>query len=70
MSRRGRHRLVSAGRADQPFRVHIITDGVESRFDARAVIDASGTWTQPNPAGGLTGFRPDLSFLSEIGARA
>ena len=23
----------------------------ESRLDARAVIDASGTWTQPNPAG-------------------
>ena len=46
--------------------MHIVTDGIESRFDARAVIDASGTWTQPNPAGGLTGFRPDLSFLSEM----
>ena len=51
VSRRGRDRLVSAGRAEQPFTVHTITDGVESRFDARAVIDASGTWTQPNPAG-------------------
>ena len=51
VSRRGRDRLVSAGRAEQPFTVHVVTDGVESRIDARAVIDASGTWTQPNPAG-------------------
>ena len=26
-------------------------DGGESRLEARAVIDASGTWRQPNPAG-------------------
>jgi thioredoxin reductase len=51
VSRRGRDRLVSAGRAEQPFTVHVVADGVESRIDARAVIDASGTWTQPNPAG-------------------
>jgi hypothetical protein len=31
--------------------VHVVNDGVESRLEARAVIDASGTWTQPNPAG-------------------
>jgi len=51
VSRRGRDRLVSAGRADQPFTVHVLTDGVESRVEARAVIDASGTWRQPMPAG-------------------
>jgi thioredoxin reductase len=52
ISRRGRDRLVSAGREDQPFVVHVADrGGVESRLDARAVIDASGTWTQPNPAG-------------------
>jgi thioredoxin reductase len=51
VSRRGRDRLVSSGRAEQPFTVHVVTDGVQSRLDARAVIDASGTWTQPNPAG-------------------
>ncbi len=51
VSRRGRDRLVSAGRAEQPFTVHVVSDGVESRLDARAVVDASGTWTQPNPAG-------------------
>jgi glycine/D-amino acid oxidase-like deaminating enzyme len=52
VSRRGRDRLVDAGRAGQPFTVHV-TDagGREWRLDARAVIDASGTWRQPNPAG-------------------
>jgi thioredoxin reductase len=52
VSRRGRDRLVDAGRDEQPFTIHILAaDGTESRLDARAVIDASGTWTQPNPAG-------------------
>lgn len=52
VSRRGRDRLVSAGRAEQPFVVHVVDDaGVESRLEARAVVDASGTWTSPNPAG-------------------
>jgi thioredoxin reductase len=52
VSRRGRDRLVDAGRAGQPFTVHVTgTGGGESRLGARAVIDASGTWRQPNPAG-------------------
>jgi thioredoxin reductase len=52
LSRRGRDRLVSAGRAGQPFTVHLVdADGTESRLEARAVVDASGTWRQPNPAG-------------------
>lgn len=52
VSRKGRDRLVDAGRGEQPFTVHI-TDGtgVERRVEARAVIDASGTWRTPNPAG-------------------
>jgi thioredoxin reductase len=52
VSRKGRDRLVDAGRGDQPFTVHITRqDGNERKLDARAVIDASGTWRQPNPAG-------------------
>ncbi|GAA3549284.1 NAD(P)-binding domain-containing protein [Nocardioides daeguensis] len=52
VSRKGRDRLVDADRAAQPFTVHL-TDaaGNESRLEARAVIDASGTWRRPNPAG-------------------
>jgi thioredoxin reductase len=52
VGRRGRDRLVDAGRGEQPFTVHVTdASGAESRIDARAVIDASGTWAQPNPAG-------------------
>jgi thioredoxin reductase len=51
VSRLGRDRLVDAGRADQPFTVHVTGPFGEERLEARAVIDASGTWRQPNPAG-------------------
>nr|WP_189855707.1 NAD(P)-binding domain-containing protein [Streptomyces poonensis] len=53
VSRAGRDRIVDADRAAQPFTVHYTTaDGREERVLARAVIDASGTWTTPGPAGG------------------
>lgn len=52
VSRRGRDRLIDADRADQPFTVHLVDEaGEESRMEARAVLDASGNWSQPNPAG-------------------
>lgn len=52
VGRRGRDLSVDAGRAEQPFVVHVRrTDGTESRVEARAVIDASGTWRTPSPAG-------------------
>ena len=52
VSRKGRDRLVDASRGEQPFTVHVTdASGGEARFEARAVIDASGTWRRPNPAG-------------------
>jgi len=52
ISRTGRDRLVDAGREEQPFTVHVTTGaGEERRLEARALIDASGTWRTPNPAG-------------------
>ncbi|WP_408992174.1 NAD(P)-binding domain-containing protein [Streptomyces sp. 1268] len=52
VSRAGRDRIVDADRDQQPFVVHIThADGHEERVFARAVIDASGTWTTPSPAG-------------------
>jgi thioredoxin reductase len=52
VSRLGRDRLVSPGRAETPFVVHVgNVAGTECRVRARAVIDASGTWGLPNPAG-------------------
>ncbi|MEU7069797.1 NAD(P)-binding domain-containing protein [Streptomyces narbonensis] len=53
VSRTGRDRVVDADREQQPFTVHIRHgDGREERVLARAVIDASGTWSTPSPAGG------------------
>ncbi|MFG2639402.1 NAD(P)-binding domain-containing protein [Streptomyces sp. NPDC048370] len=52
-SRAGRDRIVDADRGTQPFTVHVAhADGREERILARAVIDASGTWSTPSPAGG------------------
>ncbi|MGW8362247.1 NAD(P)-binding domain-containing protein [Streptomyces wedmorensis] len=53
VSRTGRDRVVDAAREEQPFTVHIrYGDGREERVLASAVIDASGTWSTPSPAGG------------------
>ena len=53
VTRQGIDKVASRGRAGRPFRLHIRQSGGSIRHDlARAVIDASGTWTQPNPLGG------------------
>ncbi|WP_336048086.1 NAD(P)-binding domain-containing protein [Streptomyces sp. CA2R101] len=53
VSRAGRDRVVDAGREEQPFTVYVTyADGTEERITARAIIDASGTWTTPGPLGG------------------
>lgn len=52
VGRKGRDLLVDAGRAEQPFVIHVRdAAGAESRIEAQAVIDASGTWASPSPAG-------------------
>jgi thioredoxin reductase len=55
VTRAGIDKLKDDGRDEAPFELVVETHGVEQRFLARAVIDASGTWTRPNPlgAGGL-----------------
>jgi thioredoxin reductase len=40
-----------AGRAEAPFVLHVETDAGIEALEARAVIDCSGTWAAPNPAG-------------------
>jgi len=51
VTRKGFDKVRSAGREELPFVVRVQgPDGVR-RFEARAVIDASGTWTAPNPMG-------------------
>jgi thioredoxin reductase len=52
VGRKGRDLSVDAGRAEQPFVVHVErADGSEERIEASVVIDASGTWRMPSPAG-------------------
>ncbi|MFD8480479.1 NAD(P)-binding domain-containing protein [Kitasatospora sp. NPDC059673] len=66
VARAGRDRIVDADREAQPFTVHLEhADGSEERILARAVIDASGTWSTPGPAGGN-----GLPALGEGAARA
>ncbi|PXY29188.1 flavoprotein [Prauserella coralliicola] len=53
VARRGRDRVVDAGRETEPLTVHVRrSGGGEERITARALIDASGTWGTPNPLGG------------------
>lgn len=56
ISRRGMNKVASAGREAAPFVVRYDDGQAEHDVIVRAVIDASGTWSQPNPMGthGLT----------------
>lgn len=52
VSRDGLDKAKAIGRADRPFLLRVRTpDGEVTEVRARAVIDASGTWEQPNPLG-------------------
>jgi len=52
ITRAERDRVVDSGRRDAAFAVHTLdADGREGRIGARAVLDASGTWATPGPAG-------------------
>jgi cation diffusion facilitator CzcD-associated flavoprotein CzcO len=52
IARRGMDKVRTPGRAAEPLVVRVqAADGQEAEVQARAVIDASGTWTQPNPLG-------------------
>jgi cation diffusion facilitator CzcD-associated flavoprotein CzcO len=51
VTRKNADKVRTAGRDDLPFVLRVMgPDGVR-RIEARAVIDASGTWGTPNPAG-------------------
>jgi hypothetical protein len=51
VARDGIDKVVSRGRGDHPFALTVEEGSGATRIDlARAVIDASGTWSNPNPA--------------------
>lgn len=52
VTRDGFDKMKTPGREEAPFLVTVrAADGTEEDIRARAVIDASGTWTKPNPIG-------------------
>ncbi len=52
VGRRGFDKVRSAGRDDAPFLITVAhSDGRQTTTEARAVLDASGTFFAPNPAG-------------------
>lgn len=51
VSRAGRDLVVDSGREADPFAVHVEGSPGRERLLASAVVDASGTWTSPNPLG-------------------
>jgi hypothetical protein len=51
ISREGFDKVKSAGREQAPFLIRAERQGAPIVFRARAVIDASGTWSTPNPLG-------------------
>ena len=50
-TRAGRDRMKTPGRDDAPFVLRVLGPDGEDDVLARAVIDASGTWSRPNPVG-------------------
>ena len=65
VTRKGTDKVRSLGREAQPFVLRIVQgDGDEETIEAGAVIDASGTWGAPNPAGA-----DGLPALGEVAAR-
>lgn len=52
VTRQAMDRVPSKGREERPFEIAMVGDnGKPETLLARAVIDASGTWRRPNPAG-------------------
>lgn len=51
ITRHGHDKMSNSGREKSPFIIRYVDAAGEHRVAARAVIDASGTWWQPNPAG-------------------
>jgi cation diffusion facilitator CzcD-associated flavoprotein CzcO len=50
VSRKGLSKVKTADREKLPFVLHVVKDDKRIVFEARAIIDASGTWSSPNPA--------------------
>lgn len=68
ITRQGVDKVKSAGRDGRPFVVVADTPDGEVRIVARAVVDATGTWNQPNPigAGGVPAIGEVAAAAAEV----
>lgn len=51
IGRKNLDKMKTSGREHVSYVVQVIRDGEIEQFEARAIIDASGTWNSPNPIG-------------------
>ena len=65
ITRKEADRMKSPKRADQPFVIYVQTCCGVKAFEARAVIDATGTWGNPNPAQANGVWLPDEKKLAD-----
>lgn len=56
IGRKGLDKMKTAGRNQRPYFIKVEEKGQMKYYEAKAVIDATGTWNQPNPigSGGVT----------------
>ena len=57
--------MKSKNRDSQPFILYVESEGRIKTFEARAVLDATGTWGNPNPAQGNGVWLPEEKALSD-----
>lgn len=51
IGRKGLDKMKTFGRETKPFAIKVNEDGKIKYYEAKAIIDSSGTWNQPNPIG-------------------
>lgn len=65
VTRRDLDKVKTANRENQPFTLVVDENGTVNTYDARAVIDASGNWTTPNPVLSMGIWTPTEQSLTD-----
>jgi cation diffusion facilitator CzcD-associated flavoprotein CzcO len=51
VGRKNIDKMKTNGRAEAPYVIQVLGNNAVEQYEAKAVIDASGTWSSPNPIG-------------------
>ncbi|WP_102691589.1 NAD(P)-binding domain-containing protein [Rummeliibacillus pycnus] len=65
ITRKNNDKMKSKNRHQQSFVLYVESDGDVKQFEASAVIDATGTWGNPNPAQGNGVWLPEEKALNQ-----